>query len=106
MNIRRYILMSVTAVMLSVFSMWAFGGRERLTKSGRAVQVQERDELFGDVTSHVELQPGPVFGFYVGLDVVAITALIAAVVTLVTIRMTRRSVCSQASGAGEHSHEN
>jgi len=55
--------------------LWLSSGREIATKSGRPVTVQVKDELFGGFNEETHLVPGPIFGYYVGLDVVgAVTA--------------------------------
>ncbi len=71
--------------------LWLASGRETLTKSGKAVEFTVRDELFGDTLVERRLVPGPVLGYYVGLDVVAVTALATLVSGFIWRRVTSHS---------------
>ncbi len=72
-------LVVLVGVPLVMAILWLASGREVFTKSGKAVEVAVRDPLFGDTTTRTELAPGPIFGYYIGLDLL-ILALLAAVV--------------------------
>jgi hypothetical protein len=68
---------ALVLVGLPVFAavLWLSSGREIVTKSGRPVTVQVKDELFGGSNEETHLVPGPIFGYYIGLDLVgAVTA--------------------------------
>lgn len=55
--------------------LWLTSGREVLTKSNRIVAVTVSDEMFGGTNVEQRLARGPIFGYYVGLDLVgAVTA--------------------------------
>jgi hypothetical protein len=56
--------------------LWIASGREVFSKSGKAAQVAVRDALFGDTTVQTQFVPGPIFGWYIGLDLVAVVALV------------------------------
>lgn len=62
-------------------ALWGTTGRERLTKHVRFITVQHTDELFGGTEMVTKSVPGPrwTFGYYVGLDAVAMTAATALV---------------------------
>ena len=59
-----------------VVVLWLAGGRERLTKHERYVTFEKTNELFGGTETVTESVPGPrwSFGYYVGLDLVGLTA--------------------------------
>lgn len=61
--------------------LWLASGRETLTKHERVVSVTVKDELFGDTNTVSQLRPGPIFGYYVGLDLVII-AVLGSLITL------------------------
>jgi hypothetical protein len=82
---------ALLGVPLLAAMLWMASGRETLTKSGKAVEFTVRDELFGDTLVERRLVPGPVLGYYVGLDVVAATALAALVSGFIWRRVTSRS---------------
>lgn len=77
MSRRTKLLLPLLAPMLALV-LWLCSGRENLTKPGRPVDVSVIDETFGGVNTHTELQPGPILGYYVGLDAIAIATLAAA----------------------------
>lgn len=74
-----------------VCGMWLGSGREILTKSSRAVEIEVYDDVFGDSLPRTELVRGPIWGYYIGLDAVAATAslFLLFVITIVVIRRTR-----------------
>lgn len=69
--------------------LWLGSGRETLTKTVRYVEVQVVDELFGDSITEAREVPGPVLGYYVGLDAVAAAVGVALVAALVWWRRRR-----------------
>jgi hypothetical protein len=86
---------ALVAVPVLVAALWLLSGHERLTKSGRPVDVVVNDELFGGTTTETRFVPGPFLGYYIGLDAVAATT--AAAVACGTVwwwvgRRRRRSV--------------
>ena len=86
------ILVSVPAL---VGFLWLASGRERLTKHFRTVSVAETNDLFGDTAIVQKFIPGPILGYYVGLDLVVIVVLvslaIASTVSLVKLLARRRA---------------
>ncbi len=52
--------------------LWLASGREVLTKSARVVDIEVKDDLFGDTVVEKRFVRGPVFGWYVGLDSVIV----------------------------------
>ena len=92
-SLRLKILLVVLAATLC--GSWLGSGREILTKSSRAVEVRVRNELFGDAETETRFVRGPIFGYYVGLDVVVVTGvffLIAVMVYWARQRMRDKSV--------------
>ena len=55
-------------------ALWLASGRETLTKSARAVDVEIKDSLFGDTIVEKRFVRGPVFGCYLGLDSVIVVS--------------------------------
>ena len=61
---------------LVVMVLWLASGREIFTKSGKAVDVQVRDELFGTTFVQRQFVPGPILGHYIGLDLVVLAVIL------------------------------
>lgn len=83
-------------------ALWAWSGRENLTKHTRNVEVQVRDELVQDMVTEMRAVPGPVMGYYIGLDAVGGAAGLSSVLGLVgfVVWLRERSTVVQAgSGA-------
>ena len=59
--------------------LWVRSGREHLTKSMKAVEVRRHDDLFGGEEIVHEFKHGPIAGYFVGLDTVAVTTIASAV---------------------------
>jgi hypothetical protein len=57
--------------------LWLASGRGVWTQRVRYVSVSVTDTLFGDTTQVQQAVPGPIHGYYVGLDVVVAAALLA-----------------------------
>lgn len=74
--------------------LWLGSGCEILTKSGRVVEVEVINELFGETMKEMRLIPGPIFGYYIGLDSVAAvcSAFLIIVGVLTLVRRIRRRV--------------
>jgi hypothetical protein len=72
-KVLRGVLIAIPLVMVVL---WLASGRERLTKRERYVTVERTDALFGGTETVTEAVPGPrwAFGYYVGLDLVGLTA--------------------------------
>jgi hypothetical protein len=64
----------VIGVPVVVLVLWVSSGREVLTKAEKAQAVQVADPLFGGTDTEQHFVRGPVAGYYVGLDLVAVTA--------------------------------
>ncbi len=65
---------------LLVSVLWLASGREVFTKSRRLVEIEVRDDLFGDMITETQMVRGPVLGYFVGLDLVAVTASVSLTV--------------------------
>ena len=70
--------------------LWLASGREALTKSDRIVAVTVTDELFGGTNVEQQLVRGPLFGYYIGLDLVGAVTVVAIVCALIWWWVTRR----------------
>lgn len=57
--------------------LWLVSGREHLTKRFRIVPVQVSDDLFGGTDVVHQDLPGPIFGYYIGSDIVLGSVLLA-----------------------------
>ena len=68
----------LVGVPLLVAILWLVSGRGLFTHSRQAVEVTVRDELFGDTRTEQRFVPGPVFGYYVGADVLLLSIVAAA----------------------------
>jgi hypothetical protein len=86
---RRCFWAAVVALPLLFVALWAWSGRERLTKSAKPVMVDVVD-VFGDHTPETRLVPGPVFGHYIGLDLVGAVVLACAGVAAIGYVVERR----------------
>ncbi len=69
---------------------WLASGHEVFTKSGKYLNVPVRNELFGDTDIQVQFVPGPLLGYYIGLDLVIVTLLVALFAGLVAWLILRR----------------
>ena len=86
---RRGALVAIPALAVGL---WLAAGRENLTKSAKAVQVEVRNDLFDDTIIETQQIPGPIFGFFPGLfDFVIPVLLVAAVLLVVSEWWSRRS---------------
>ncbi len=81
---------------------WLASGREIFTKSGKAVDVQVRDDLFGTTFVRTQFVPGPIFGYYIGLDLVVAVAIVCLVAWGMTawVRSWRRRRASRGGPGG------
>lgn len=59
-------------------ALWLGSGRETFTKPARAVEVEVKDDVFGDTEKEIRLIRGPIIGHYVGLDAVAATVILSS----------------------------
>jgi hypothetical protein len=73
---RRVWIAVLIGLPLAAMGLWLAGGREVLTKSGKAVDVQVPDELFGTTFVQKQFVPGPILGYYIGLDLVFMTVVL------------------------------
>ena len=78
-------------VPLLVAILWIVSGHGMFTQARRIVGIPVRDELFGGTSTELRFVPGPVFGYYVGLDAVALTAAGAVAVGLIWWWLSRRT---------------
>ena len=81
-------------------ALWLASGRGVWTQHERYVTATVTDALFGDTTQVQESVPGPILGYYIGLDLVVAAALvaiaIASTVALVKL-LARRSAARKES---------
>ena len=73
----------LVAIPLIVMALWFASGREVLTKRTRVVSVSIHDTLFDETTTVEEFVPGPIAGYYVGLDLVVASVLLCAAIALI-----------------------
>lgn len=88
--IRRSLGSLLVALPIATIVLWLVSGRETLTKSARTVSVPVRDELFGDTFVQEKIVHGPIFGYYVGLDLVIVVTLACLVVGIIAWWALRR----------------
>ena len=69
---------------------WLASGRGIFTKSGKAVDVQVRDELFGTTFVQKQFVSGPIFGYYIGLDLVVAAAVVCLIAWAISVWIARR----------------
>lgn len=69
----RYSLLILPSLLVGF--LWLVSGRETLTKHIRNVQAEVKDSLFGDTITQTLAVPGPVLGYYIGLDLVGLVAI-------------------------------
>lgn len=85
----RSVLVIAIALSCASFLLWMYSGCERLTKSAKPATVTSVDPLFGDPQTRIEMRPGPVFGWYIGLDAVGAAIVFAIAVVLVAQYVSR-----------------
>ncbi len=69
-------------VPVGLAAMWLASERETFTKTTKFREIEVKDDLFGDYVEPRAV-PGPILGYYVGLDAVGgVTALCAAAGTV------------------------
>lgn len=83
-------LMFLGLLPVLVVALWVVSGRETLTKPFKFVQIQQRDELFGDVTPVNQEVRGPILGYFIGLDAVVLTTAFTGVASGVVLWLTGR----------------
>jgi hypothetical protein len=71
-------------------ALWLVSGRETFTKWGRSTQVLIQDPLFGDTFAETRFVRGPIFGYYVGLDLFLLSVLAAVVLGAIWWWLARR----------------
>ncbi len=82
--------LALIVVPVCVAAMWLASERETLTKTIKIREVKVEDDLFGDYVESRAV-PGPILGYYVGLDAVGgVTALCATVGAASWLRARRR----------------
>ncbi len=87
---RLLILASPALLPVALAILWLASGREVFTKSARMQTVAVPNALFGGTDIQQQSIPGPVGGYYIGLDFVAIAVLIALAASLALWWATRR----------------
>ncbi len=76
--VRIVLKLALILVPVCLAAMWLASERETFTKSAKICEVEVEDDLFGDYVESRAV-PGPILGYYVGLDAVGgVTALCAA----------------------------
>ncbi len=66
----------VAALPATCCVLWLVSGHELFTKSGKAINVPVQD-IFGETQVQKQFAPGPIAGYYIGLDLVLVTLFIA-----------------------------
>jgi hypothetical protein len=89
MSARGWAMLLSGAAIGIALGLWLLSGRQGLTKRELSVTVEVRDELVGDIVTREEFQRGPIFGYYVGLDAVGLTAAAGVLASGLTWALTR-----------------
>ena len=80
---------------VAVWGLWFCSGLEVLTKARKAVEIEVEDELFGDTVTETRMIPGPVGGYYIGLDLAVGITVGALLIGAGRWRRTRRRLQAQ-----------
>lgn len=86
-------------LVVTVVGLWQWSGGEIYTKSGKPITEQQRD-AFGDVQNVIVMRPGPLAGYYLGLDVVAVV--VGASFVAVGVVWTVHRLRSRSPGVADH----
>lgn len=88
---RRTAMLVVLLLPLAALGGWLASGHGFFTSAGKMVNVEVRDEAFGDVQTQVVNRPGPVLGYYIGLDLVGgCTAVAGVFILLMMLKSARK----------------
>lgn len=101
---RMKILMRTVLICIPALAgiLWIASGRENLTKTGKFVKSTGED-VFGDPSTTLILEPGPIYGYYVGLDIFAASTAFCLTAALVLWWwQRRRRAHSPADRMAEH----
>jgi hypothetical protein len=94
-RINRLIVGLIIALPVAVIIAWLATGLEVFTKHTKWVQESVRDPLFGDMITQSREVHGPLAGYYIGLDVVILSVLIAVIAATVLWWVNRRQAAKQ-----------
>jgi hypothetical protein len=94
-----YTILVVIPVLTAV--LWLASGHEVFSKSGKAAQVTVSDPLFGDTTTQTQFVRGPILGYFVGLDAVAVVTAICLAIAIVCRWVARRRRVQQIPGGAQ-----
>ena len=90
MSLRRRVLIALLLAVAAVAGAWVFSGRERVTKAEKNMVVREED-IAGEIQERFEPRPGPLFGYYLGLDALGGTVVASVFIYAATWWFTRKS---------------
>lgn len=91
MTLRQKILAAaLVGVPLLTIVLYLISGRELFTKNNRIVGVTLTDELFGGSEVVQQSVRGPIFGLYIGLDLVMVTVLLSLAIGIIWWLVHRR----------------
>lgn len=90
MPLRRRVFIALLLAVAAAAGGWVFSGHERVTKAEKNVLVREED-ISGEIQERFEPQPGPLFGYYLGLDALAGTVIVSGFIYAATWWFTRQS---------------
>lgn len=90
MSLRRRVLIGLLLAVAVAAGGWIFSGRERVTKAEKNVLVREED-ISGEMQDRFEPRPGPLFGYYLGLDALGGTLIAAVFIYAATWWFTRKT---------------
>src|SRR5437764_222747 len=87
-GITRFVLLALPVVAVAL---WIGSGRETFTKHAKVVQVEARDDVFGDAVTEARIVRGPILGYFVGLDIVIVSAAASLVIGMSAGILRRRA---------------
>lgn len=71
---RHWVWWLMVGAPVAMTGLWLGSGREVLTKQRRPVEIMVEDRVFGDSVTEIHWAPGPIFGYYIGVDLVVLAA--------------------------------
>ncbi len=87
---RRISTLVLIGLPVTAVTLWLVSGREIHTRYARVIDVQVRDDLFGETFVQHQMVRGPILGYYVGLDLVILVAIACLATWAITRWVMRR----------------